>query len=134
MVKTRRVELSNGNWAELRTRFTVRAQEITLQGVPEGAKLRDTGKLNASGNAIMGLCHADGSDLSQAEAIAYNKASVLGMVHSWSYGPVTMEVMDDEVEAEDFPILKAEVEAIIEALPLAAGRSEGSAPAASSSS
>ena len=134
MVETRRVELGAGRWAELRTRFTVRAQELTALGVPEGAKERDTGKRGTSGNAIMELCHADGSDLSRAEQIAFNKASVLGMVHSWSYGPVTMGVMDDEVEAEDFPILQAEVEAIISALPLAAGRSEGSAPAASSSS
>ena len=134
MAETRRVELSNGNWAELRTRFTVRAQEVTALGVPEGARERDTGRRDVLGKVIMELCHADGSDLSRAEQIAFNKASVLGMVHSWSYGPITMQVMDDEVEAEDFPILQAEVEAIVSALPLAAGRSEGSAPAASSSS
>lgn len=133
MAETRRVELSNGGWAELRTMFTVRAQELAAQGVPEGVSEVETGKRDEAGRAIMAVLHADGRPLSRAEQMGINKAMVLGMVHSWSYGPVTMQVMDDEVDALDFGILLAEVEAIMSALPLAREQSAGSAPAASSS-
>ncbi len=109
---TERVELSEGGEAWIKTQMTHGARKAMQAEFPSGSKIVDSRPVDAQGNPL-------GDDVADRA----NDTLILHSVTSWSYGEVSMEVLDTVPEVDYLKLLGRLVE--LQALPLAEMTAEG---------
>lgn len=103
----KRIDLSDGQWAKVRTRLTQSMWDALVSARPQNVERTEDGR----------VVDASGADVTDIAADTITRALIIAGVTEWSYGEVDQDVLAEDVPLDDVQALADYLYGVLSASP-----------------